>query len=583
MTIIAMHFLSPARATHAWNAPASVPNGYGYIAYAQLPGSLLKTVVGPLVAVSRGCDAQIPSTASSSLNSLTLGSHIPATATGMHAAGALATADVAHTKVMTTSDATATTVLTTATTANVNILNGLIKVAALRAVASSSMTATGAMSTDAGTTLVNVSINGKLLIGPIKPNTVIKLANLGYVVLNEQTRVTNSINQTAISINLIDVHVTLKNTLGLALGARIIVGHADSEIVRSTQLHILNATVYDYKIAVRAGSHLAAHILNSGNSVLSAGRIDKTTSLLPTGSASSAASALPLGSVDPVDSALPVGGIDPIASGLPYGGANDLTTTPDVAGTDTATMTPDIMSAHTTTPSPSAGTNPYTQGTNPYTQGDSTATATPDMGTTSTATATPDMGPASVATSTPDKRVTGDLLTDTSGPLVTTVLPCTGGRSINQAVTSFPLSLGHIGVITEKAEGTIAATSANAQGQIHIANLDLLSHAIVVDALDTRAQAAWDSTMTQKASTVLLRARILGKTINAVIGPNTRISLGNLGYVILNEQIVHVSHSRVSVSVNALDIYITTANAFGLPVGSVITLGHIDLAVRSLT
>lgn len=595
VAVIATHFLAPTRATRASNTLASVPNGYGYIAYAQIPGSVLKTVVGPLVAVNHGCNTQAPSTASSSVNNLTLGSQVPAAiSTGMHTAGALATADVARTKVVTTSDASSTTAMTTATTANVNILNGVIKVTALRAAASSSMTATGASSTDAGTTLVNVKINGKLLIGPIKPNTVIKLANLGYVVLNEQTAVTNNVDQTAISINLIDVHITLSNTLGLSLGTRIIVGHADSEIVRSTQLHVLNATVYDYKIAVRAGGHLTVNVLNYGSSGLSAGRIDRTTSLLPVDSASSAASALPLGGAAPIDSPLPVGGIDPVASGI----------MPD--GTDGAAVSPDMMSPNTTSSQTDAGSNPYTQGTNSYTQGESTATttsdmsatstatnpytgaestatATPDTSAASTATVTPDMGPASAATTTPDKGAAGNLLTDASGPLVTTVLPCTGGQSTNQAANSFPLSLGHIGVITENVAGTIATTGANTRGQIHIAKLDLLSHMIVIDVLDTKAQAAWNNSMTESASTMLLRARILGKAINATISPNLRISLGNLGYVVLNEQIRHISQSQVSVSVNALDIYITTANAFGLPVGSVITLGHIDLGVRSLT
>jgi hypothetical protein len=162
------------------------------------------------------------------------------------------------------------------------------------------------------------------------------------------------------------------------------------------------------------------------------------------------------------------------------------------------------------------------------------------------------------------------------------MLPCTGGMSENQALTTFPLALGRVGVITEKTAGVVLNHSTSVQGEIHIANIDLLNHAILIDALDTQAQASWGKTIAHTASTTLVHARILGQDVNIPVGPNIRISLGNIGYIVFNEQVQVVNGSQVSVGVNALDVYITTANVLHLPIGAVITLGHVDLGVHSL-
>jgi uncharacterized repeat protein (TIGR01451 family) len=114
-----------------------------------------------------------------------------------------------------------------------------ITATAIRSEARSTATITGSASTDTGTTLANVKIFGIPIAASVKPNTVITLPGIGYVVLNEQVCDNGgaaSSNCTGrphsgITVRAIHVVVTLANTLlGLSPGIELVVAeaHADS-------------------------------------------------------------------------------------------------------------------------------------------------------------------------------------------------------------------------------------------------------------------------------------------------------------------------------------------------------------------
>ena len=65
------------------------------------------------------------------------------------------------------------------------------------------------------------------------------------------------------------------------------------------------------------------------------------------------------------------------------------------------------------------------------------------------------------------------------------------------------------------------------------------------------------------------------------VGPNFRIDLPGVGYVIINEQKLPVPGSTAKTQVNGLHVFVTKNNTLGIPVGTEIIVTHADsTAVR---
>ena len=102
-----------------------------------------------------------------------------------------------------------------------NLLKGVITADTVTINAQASLTGNG----QASLTLVNARVAGVQLADNLAPNTKITIPHLGYVIVNEQH---NSVGQT--SASAFDLVVTTSNTLGLPVGARIIVGHVSARV-----------------------------------------------------------------------------------------------------------------------------------------------------------------------------------------------------------------------------------------------------------------------------------------------------------------------------------------------------------------
>jgi hypothetical protein len=111
---------------------------------------------------------------------------------------------------------------------NLTLLGSLITADKIHTAVSSTATAAGTTSTN-NSTFTGLRIAG-LPVNPA-PNTRRDLPLVGYVILNEQSGPVNGLNATSISVNALDLHITL----GPNAGSQVIIGHANSSETRTLQ------------------------------------------------------------------------------------------------------------------------------------------------------------------------------------------------------------------------------------------------------------------------------------------------------------------------------------------------------------
>lgn len=99
----------------------------------------------------------------------------------------------------------------TSTVQTASVLNGLISATAVKSVSTSSRNAaTGAFGVSAaGTTFVNLKVNGKPISGTPAPNTKITLPGVGYVILNQQV---SKVAKSSASLTVIAIHAVITQT-----------------------------------------------------------------------------------------------------------------------------------------------------------------------------------------------------------------------------------------------------------------------------------------------------------------------------------------------------------------------------------
>lgn len=123
----------------------------------------------------------------------------------------------------------------TATTGAINLLGGLITADALVAKATSVADAKGARSNSTGTQFTNLSIAGTPVAAVVPPNTKIDLPGIGSVTLNEtgctsdrtgaRTSCTAD-HRTQVQVTSLRIRITVGNTLGLPIGADLVINRA---------------------------------------------------------------------------------------------------------------------------------------------------------------------------------------------------------------------------------------------------------------------------------------------------------------------------------------------------------------------
>jgi hypothetical protein len=417
VTLLTLSYMFSFAYTDAAKADSTIINsahGYAFAGYATIPSGSSSTSVayGPIAELWFGCSNKATQLNSGVAN-LSLGSY--------------ANTGNAQTSITISQGSTSDTAQTLASVQNVNVLSGLITAQQLQTEVASTITATDATSTVEDASFSGLTVAGKAINTTLGPNTTVQIANLGYAVLNE-TGITNGADYTYAGINMIDLHVTVANSQGLPIGARIILGDVNSSQQRLAQPTVVDAHSYGFDVTTQSGS----------NSV-------------------------------------------------------------------------------STTPAAPANLN------------------------------------------------------------------CTGGYAQNGAASTSSQQVGSVGAINDTVSGQINSSGTTVTSASNIANPNLLGGLVKGSQATATANANWNNTGSGSASTDLTNMTIDGIPASKSPGANTRVSLLGLGYVILNEQTSSVNSSGATETVNAVDIYITQTNVFGIPIGTQIILGHATASAFSFS
>ena len=410
-TLVTLAARASSGVPNASGALPGVASGSAYAGYLKVSAGSSVTGVGPLFPVFLGCNIADKTNT--------------ATAASMHL-GPFANSGSLTDSVTSTHTATTAQVHANSTAQSANILVGLITADVVTADAVSHATATAASSTGSAT-FVHLVVAGKSISATPAPNTTITLTGLGSVVLNEQSVKGDGVNHTSISVNAIDVRVTLANSFGLPVGTRIIIAHAGSSFARTSSLAVVKATAYGLLGVAKVGSAFVK-----------------------------------------------------------------------------------------------------------------------------------------------------------SGPWALAAIGCTGGNKTVSVASVTLAGVGSTGTITDKAFGQITSSGPKANSSSNVQTVNLLNATITADVVTSTAQAAFSNgSGSASATTTLLNAKVLGVSLSAHPAPNTKITIANLGYVVVNEQKITITSTGASASVNAFDLVVTTSNSFDLPVGTHIVIGHAHASVTT--
>jgi hypothetical protein len=153
------------------------------------------------------------------------------------------------TGVTNTSASSALNVATSSSTvASLSLLSGLVTASAVTAVSTTSVNSEGAFEeSGTGSNFTNLVIAGIPFIGTPAPNTTVPLLGFGSVVLNQQT-IVQTATSAHLTVNMIDISITVTNILGIPVGTQIIVADAYSSLLEVRSPAALGGEAYGTQI-----------------------------------------------------------------------------------------------------------------------------------------------------------------------------------------------------------------------------------------------------------------------------------------------------------------------------------------------
>jgi hypothetical protein len=170
--------------------------------------------------------------------------------------GKVLKADATLSTVFTQKTATTATIQDTATITGLNLLDGLITATTVKAVANVAATAS-TMSADAtGSTFVNLKINGNAIAASVDANTVIDLPGLGTVTLKKVRRSGGFTSLGRIVVQMLTIDIAHSNSLGLPVGAQIVVASATSVFSRTQPTAVVGGQAYATLANAKIGTAL---------------------------------------------------------------------------------------------------------------------------------------------------------------------------------------------------------------------------------------------------------------------------------------------------------------------------------------
>jgi hypothetical protein len=157
-------------------------------------------------------------------------------------------------------------------------------------------------------------------------------------------------------------------------------------------------------------------------------------------------------------------------------------------------------------------------------------------------------------------------------------LPCDGtdGAVVTNSVASVNVPpIATSGTITDTAEGTDTTTSGDGQLTSTVEGLDLVSELVQATTIQASVEGSTDgSTNTFHDGSTFLGLHVAGfPEIGDDVAPNTRLNIVGLGTLWLHR----VIQSSSGLEVRMVELNVTVANTFGIPVGT-----DVQIAVASV-
>jgi hypothetical protein len=213
-----------------------------------------QAVVGPLTlglgtSSSEGCPC-------AGTNGKTLRDVVSSLSIGANGSLAQATTNISTAYGLKTTT-TATTQQTT-TISKLNVLGGLITADAVKAVADVDVTASTLTPGFSGSKLVNLVIAGQKIDPAVAENTAIQVANLGTVTVKFVNQVIYGTQAAGIEVEMLRIQVNQSNSLGLPVGAVIVVGEAFAGYNRVQPGATIGGYAETLAVTANAGSLLQA-------------------------------------------------------------------------------------------------------------------------------------------------------------------------------------------------------------------------------------------------------------------------------------------------------------------------------------
>src|SRR3984893_14906901 len=206
----------------AQETPIGTFGGNAYGTFAQVKAADISATLGYTALIGCPCLGTDGATLSNFVHSLSAGKD-----------GKVLTANSILTTVSTTETGESTVLeKNTSRVEGLSSLGGLVTADSVLAVANTTADATTINSNSDGSAFVNLRILGELVSGTVAPNTRIDLPGIGYVILRRETKSGNGTSAGKINVEMITINVTETNSLGLEVGARIVVAHASSGFFR---------------------------------------------------------------------------------------------------------------------------------------------------------------------------------------------------------------------------------------------------------------------------------------------------------------------------------------------------------------
>jgi hypothetical protein len=169
--------------------------------------------------------------------------------------GDLVTAGVTGATSFSSKTASTATTKQTATVSQLSLFGGLVTADALTASTSIEATPDGLSTSDAGTTIVNLVINGAKVSADVPDNTQISLPGIGLVTIKAVDDHAGT-QSAGLRVSMLLVDVTQSNTLGLPVGARLVVARSSAGYARTQPAAALGGFASVAKLKASDGTTL---------------------------------------------------------------------------------------------------------------------------------------------------------------------------------------------------------------------------------------------------------------------------------------------------------------------------------------